>query len=814
MQDAKFLDEQDTPQQLQPSVCFHCFEAVPEGLDLTVAIDGAEQPMCCYGCKSVAETIVDQGLTHFYKYRDTSKTDVKLIPDELSHINEQLKRYDDPDIQREFVRSDDHQQSATLAIEGMTCAACAWLIEKQLHHTAGVQKVVVNSATERVQVVWDQRHTQLSQILSAIYAVGYKALPFQQADIEASYDRKRRGFIRRLGVAGIASMQTMMVAFGLYYEDIDATTKLYFWWVSLLFTAPVIVYSCQPFFANAIRALKARTLNMDVPVALAMAVMFIASFYATITDTGEVYYECVTMFAFFLLSGRFLELQARHKAIANAANLMKLIPAIAERAQSDDQWEQVMVKYLEAGDTIRVLPGDTIPVDGTLLSEQAWCDESLLTGESRPVVKRQNESLYAGSVNQEQAILLQVSATRQDTLLSSIIHMQDSAMEQKPSFVRIADVVSRYFIAAMLLVTALTYGVWWFIDPDRAFWVTLAVLVATCPCALSLAAPTAMSGAVSRLNRVGILLKQAALIERLPSMKTICVDKTGTLTQGRFSLVNEWILSDRYTDNEVHRLAASLEQASEHPLSRPFKQRAAVLPYVTTENHPGAGICGRYHKTNYRIGSLEFVQTLAPQAESPDPHANVFLADAEGLIAAWQVDDQARPDAEETIAWCTAQGYDVVMLTGDSSERAHAMAETLGITKVFAELKPADKLWHLQALQVKGPVLMIGDGINDGPVLAAADGSITFASGSDLAQAGSDVVILTGDLSALRRLQETAQLTRRIIRQNFAWALGYNLTILPLAVTGQVGPLLAMLGMSMSSLIVMANSLRLMRDVR
>ncbi|WP_194755635.1 heavy metal translocating P-type ATPase [Aliidiomarina indica] len=814
MQEINIAHEENTSLRSEPPVCFHCFEPVPQGLDLTVTIDGSEQPMCCYGCQSVAETIVEQGLTHFYKYRDTSKTDIKLIPDELSQIDEQLKKYDDPDIQREFVRSNAHQQSATLAIEGMTCAACAWLIEKQLHNASGVTKVVVNSATERVQVIWDDRHIQLSQILSAIYAVGYKALPFQQADIEASYERKRRGYIRRLGVAGIASMQTMMVAFGLYFEDIDETTKLYFWWLSLLFTAPVIVYSCQPFFANALRALKARTLNMDVPVALAMAIMFIASFYATVTDTGDVYYECVTMFAFFLLSGRFLELQARHKAVANAANLMKLIPAIAERQTSEGEWEQVMVKYLEAGDIIRVRPGDTIPVDGHLESDTAWCDESLLTGESRPVAKRPQEVLYAGSVNQEQAILLRVSATRQDTLLSSIIHMQDSAMEQKPSFVRIADVVSRYFIAAMLIVTALTYGAWWFIDQDRAFWVTLAVLVATCPCALSLAAPTAMSGAVSRLNRVGILLKQAALIERLPSMKTICVDKTGTLTQGKFSIVNEWLLSDDLSDNEILRLAASLEQASEHPLSRPFRQRAAVLPNVTTENHPGAGIIGRYHKVTYRIGSFEFIKQIAPQVESPDSRANVFLANSEGLIAAWQVDDQARPDAAETIAWCSQQGYQVVMLTGDSSERAQAMAEKLGIHQVFAELKPADKLWHLQALQVNGPVLMIGDGINDGPVLAAADGSITFASGSDLAQSGSDVVILTGDLGALRRLQETSQLTRRIIRQNFAWALGYNLTILPLAVTGQVGPLLAMLGMSMSSLIVMTNSLRLMRDVR
>lgn len=803
-----------TVNEMGQATCFHCFEPVPRGLELTVRIDGAAQPMCCYGCQSVAQTIVDQGLTHFYKYRDTSTATPALIPDELQQIQAQLKQYDDPDIQREFVKSTEHTQMATLAIEGMTCAACAWLIEKQLYHIQGVLKVVVNSTTERVQVEWDQRHTQLSQILSAIYAVGYKALPFQQADLEASYERKRKGYIRRLGVAGIASMQTMMVAFGLYYEDIDETTKLYFWWVSLLFTAPVIVYSCQPFFANAIRALKARTLNMDVPVALAMAIMFIASFYATVTDTGEVYYECVTMFAFFLLSGRFLELQARHKALANAANLMKLIPAIAEREAPDGSWSQVMVKYLETGDRIRVRPGDTIPVDGTLETAQAWCDEAMLTGESRPVAKQQGDTVYAGAINQEQAITIQVAATRQDTLLSGIIALQDSAMEQKPKFVRIADVVGRYFIGAMLIVSLLTYTGWLFVDPDRAFWVTLAVLVATCPCALSLAAPTAMSGAVSRLNRTGILLKQAVLVERVPHMKTLCVDKTGTLTKGKFALIQQWYLRSELDETWVMQMAAALEASSEHPLARPFIQAAAPLSGVTTENVPGSGIEGVHGASRYRLGNQSFVEGLAGPLTAPSPSANVFLGDAHGLIAAWQVDDEVREGARDAIQWAQYSGMNVVMLTGDSHARAHALAQELGIDRVFAELKPDDKLHHLEQLRTEGPVLMIGDGINDGPVLAAADGSITFASGSDLAQSSSDVVFLTGDFSALKRLQQTSLKTKAIIRQNFAWALGYNLTILPLAITGFVGPLLAMLGMSISSLIVVSNSLRLMKRAK
>lgn len=794
------------------SSCFHCHQPVPRGIDLTVEIEGQKQPMCCFGCQSVAETIVDQGLTHFYKYRETKPGELILVPDELQQLQSELERYDDPDIQREFVSRQGERQAATLALEGMTCAACAWLIERQLMNTAGVSKVVVNSATERLQVEWQADQTRLSDILRAIHQVGYKALPFQQADLEASYEKKRRGYIRRLGVAGIASMQTMMVAFGLYFDDIDDTTRLYFWWVSLLFTAPVIVYSCQPFFVNALKALKARTLNMDVPVALAMAIAFVASFYATVTDTGEIYYECVSMFAFFLLSGRFLEMQAKHKAVANAANLMKLIPAIAER-KTDEGWQQVMVKYLEPGDVIRVKAGETIPADGQLMDAEAWCDESLLTGESRPVSKKQLDTVYAGSINQEHPISIRIQATHQETLLSGIISLQDSALEQKPRFVRLADIVSRYFVLMTLIVTTLTYLAWTFIDPSKAFWVMLAVLVATCPCALSLAAPTAMSGAVSRLNRSGILIKHAVLMEALPKMKSLCVDKTGTLTRGQFSIVDH-VYSDGLAEEEIECIAASLESYSEHPIARPIQRLSAHKPLEAVETHQGLGISGSYQGKNYRIGSFEFIQQWHPDTKSPMQHANVILASEDRILAAWQVDDELRADTAVTLQWYKNLGFNIVMLTGDSAERAEELAASLPIDQVYAGLKPEDKLSRLQSLRANGPVLMVGDGINDGPVLAGADGSVTFATGSDLAQTSSDVVILNGELAGLRRMYETARLTRRIIRQNFTWAIGYNLVILPLAVTGQVGPLLAMLGMSASSLIVMTNSLRLMRDAR
>lgn len=795
------------------NLCYHCQQPIPRGVHITALVDEQERPMCCYGCQAVAETIAGQGLTQFYKFRQGEFGQQPFNPETLQNKRKEFEVYNDEHIQKEFVvATSESVFTATLALEGMTCAACAWLIERQLSRLPGIQKVVVNSTTERMQVTWNNQESALSDVLYAVYQIGYKALPFQQADMEEHYDQQKRDYIKRLGVAGIASMQTMAVAFGLYFDDIDATTRLYFWWVSLLFSTPVLFYSCQPFFQSAWRSLKVKTVNMDVPVSVAILLAFSISLYATITDSGNVYFECVTMFAFFLLSGRYLELLARQKAVANAANLMKLIPAITEKREQGT-WVQTMVKYLQPGDEILVKPGAALPVDGVLLSEQAWCDESQLTGESRPVLHRQGDTLYAGSLNQENPIRMQVTHTQQQTSLAQIIHLQDAALGQKPQVLQLADRVSKYFVSIVLIVSLFTYVGWSFIDSDKAIWIVLSVLVATCPCALSLAAPAAMSGAVTQLNKYGILLKQANVLNALPHVQHICFDKTGTLTYGAFHIQDAWH-AEGVSQEQVERVAASLEAVSEHPIAQAFHALAASEVCDEIENHPGQGIWGVVQGQAYRIGSKAFVEQWLGPIDFPIADANVFLATTGELVAAWRVDDELRDDATSIINWCHQQGYKTYMLTGDTQERALHLNEVLGIQAVRAELKPQDKLTFLEQLQQQGPVMMIGDGINDAPVLAQADVSITFAHASDLAQSGSDVIILNGQFLALKRLTVKAKKSTRIIKQNFSWAIGYNGLILPLAILGYVGPLWAMLGMSTSSLIVVSNSLRLLKNDR
>ncbi|RTE87244.1 MULTISPECIES: heavy metal translocating P-type ATPase [Gammaproteobacteria] len=788
--------------------CFHCHQPVPEGLNLHVDIMGQSQPMCCYGCQAVAQTIVEQDLESFYKFRQTENNNIlPLVPDELQ--KDDLSIYDEPEVQAEFSFSSANGQEAWLAIEGMTCAACAWLIEKHLQQQPGIQKVFVNSSTDRLRVTWNKEKLLLSTILNEIENIGYRARPFKEGELEEQFQKRRKGLIRRLGVAGIASMQTMMVAFGLYYDDIDSTTRLYFWWVSLLFSAPVFVYSCQPFYANAIKALRTRTLNMDVPVSIAIIFAFFASMYATITNQGEVYFECVTMFAFFLLTGRYLELLAKHKAITDAANLMKLTPSFAE-VWHEEQWQTKPVHQLSAGDKVRVKPGSVIPIDGEIETQKVYVNEAQLTGESHPIPKAKGENVYAGSLNLDTPLQLIVTKPYQDSLLAKIIQLQDDALALKPKAIDVADRIGRNLVLGTLIIALITYITWLWVDADRAFWILLSVLVATCPCALALASPTAVSSAVSRLNRLGVLLKNADASTNVNAIKTICFDKTGTLTEGHFKITDSWFAESEH-QNKWLTLACELESWSEHPISKAFTARDSETYLQNVENIPGKGLYAEYQAKQILIGSHAFLAQHKIPMACTLPSANVYMAYNGELVAAWRVDDQLRNDAKSTISALSQQGYHCVMLTGDNDGRAQEIADKVGIKEVHAGLTPQDKLSKLQEMQRSTPVLMVGDGINDGPVLAGANVSVTFSAGSELAQASSDVVILNQKLSSLVYFIQYSKRLARVIFQNFIWAFGYNGIILPLAAFGFVDPLIAMLGMSASSLIVITNSLRLIR---
>lgn len=794
--------------------CFHCGQPVPAGSEYPVSIDSTEHNMCCPGCQAVAQAIVDGGLTDYYRYRtDNAVTARQILPEFLNELNV----YDQPNLQKSFVQADADIKQASLILEGIVCAACVWLSERHITQLPGVLEFNVNYTTHRARVKWDDQQIKLSDILRAIASIGYIAHPFDPDRQEQIYKYERGQALKRLAVAGFGTMQVMMLSVGLYIglaQDMAADMEQFFRWISLIIASPVVLYSARPFFSAAWRDLKAKQLGMDVPVSLAIGGAFAASVWATFMGGGEVYFDSVTMFTFFLLSGRFLEMGARHRAGQAAEELIKLLPAMATRL-TDSGEEVVPAMELQPGDRIRVKPGESIPADGIVIAGQSSVDESLLTGESLPLAKKQSDRLIAGTVNVESPLEFIVDKVGEETVLASIQRLLDRAQSEKPRLAKIADRVAGWFVAALLVVAVVVGSWWWQHHPEEAFWVVLSILVVTCPCALSLATPAAMAAATGALTHLGVLTTRGHALEALSRITHIIFDKTGTLTLGRLSLTRTQCYRQM---DETHclRISAALELSSEHPVAKTLVQASADLDMPDATEivaTPGFGIEGLVDGKRYRIGKAQYIQQWGCDSVQTDNFAgesHVWLADEQGVIAQFSFSDQLRPDAAESLAELRAAGIETIMLSGDQDAVVQKVATELGIKDARGDLTPADKLAYLEALQAQGAVVaMVGDGVNDAPVLAAAQVSLAMGQGTQLAQASADMVLLAEPLRHILLAQQTAKRTMQIVRQNFMWAISYNLVALPMAAAGWIAPWMAAIGMSASSLVVVANALRL-----
>ena len=808
------------PEQDDDTTCFHCGLPNPPGSEYVVQIEGRPRRMCCPGCKAVAEGIVAAGLEDFYRYRtEKSRTAQDLVPEALRDI----ELYDNPELRQSFVSVDqDKLREASLILEGITCAACVWLNERHVGRLPGVVEFQVNYSTHRARVKWDDSRIHLSDILRAISDIGYLAHPFDPGRQEAVHKRERGQALRRIAVAGLGMMQVMMIAVALYAGEADGSMDMdlrdFLRWVSLLIALPVVLYSARPFFVSAWRDLRRRQLGMDVPVALAIGGAFIASGWATATGGEDVYFDSVAMFTFFLLTGRYLEMLARHKAGQAAEELVRLLPATASRMGEGGEEERVAVAELRPGDRVRIKPGETVPADGCVREGRSSVDESLLTGESLPQAKQPGQELVGGTVNIESPLIMEVNKVGQDTVLSAISRLLDRAQTEKPSVARLADRVAGWFVAALLLLAIGVAFYWWQVEPERAFAITLSVLVVTCPCALSLATPVALTAATGALTRMGVLTTRSHALESLAGISYIVLDKTGTLTEGRLEL-SRVVRLGRETRDRALAIAAALEQASEHPLGRAILQAAERVPAADNlDATPGEGIEGEVQGRRYRIGTREFVLGLGgADKQLPEDFAElggtfVYLADARDLLAVFVFEDRLRDGASEAVQGLRELGIEVRLLSGDEDRAVRRVANELGIDPALGRQKPPQKLAHLKAIQAQGGVVaMVGDGVNDAPTLAGAQVSIAMGSGTQLAHAAADMVLLSEQLQHLPEAVRAARKTLRLIRQNLAWAIAYNLCALPLAVMGFIAPWMAAIGMSASSLIVVLNSLRLRR---
>ncbi|MBV7568954.1 heavy metal translocating P-type ATPase [Pseudomonas sp. PDM27] len=795
-----------------PLPCYHCALPVPAGSRFTAVVLGEPREFCCPGCQAVAEAIVAGGLDSYYQHRSEASANPEALPVQLV---DELALYDRADVQQPFVRHDGELAETTLLMEGISCAACGWLIEKHLRTLPAVAEARLNLSNHRLHVRWSDAQLPLSRVLSELRHIGYAAHPYQADRASEQLAGENRLALRQLGVAGLLWFQAMMATMATWPEfNIDLSPELHtiLRWVALFLTTPIVFYSCAPFFKGAMRDLRTRHLTMDVSVSLAIGSAYVAGIWTSITGVGELYFDAVGMFALFLLAGRYLERRARERTAAATAQLVNLLPASCLRLTPEGQSERILLSELRIGDQVLVHPGAILPADGKILDGQSNIDESLLTGEYLPQPRTLGDAVTAGTLNVEGALTIEVQALGQDTRLSAIVRLLDRAQAEKPRLAEIADRAAQWFLLLSLIAAAAIGLLWWELDSSRAFWIVLAMLVATCPCALSLATPTALTAATGTLHKLGLLLTRGHVLEGLNQIDTVIFDKTGTLTEGRLALRSIRPLGALDSD-QCLGLAAALENRSEHPIARAFGR----APMAAEEVHstPGLGLEGLVEGRRLRIGQPGFVCELSGAKAPPMPEEAgqwLLLGDSEGPLAWLVLDDRLRADAPVLLAACKARGWRTLLLSGDSSPMVASVAAELGIDEARGGLRPDDKLQVLQQLHKEGrKVLMLGDGVNDVPVLAAADISVAMGSATDLAKTSADAVLLSNRLDALVQAFSLARRTRRVIIENLLWAGLYNGLMLPFAALGWITPVWAAVGMSISSLTVVLNALRLTR---
>jgi Cu2+-exporting ATPase len=714
-----------------------------------------------------------------------------------------------------------NEREVSLILEDVECAACAWLIERTLATQPGVVEAAVNFSTHRARVRWDAQRCTLGTLLAAVARIGYRAQPYDPARREAALQREARTRLRRLAVAGLFGMQVMMVAVVLYagqWWGIDPAFYTMFRWFSLALCLPILIYSASPFFTAASRGMLRGSPGMDLPVSLDLSIAFAASAYATVLGEGHVYFDSVAMFTFFLLLARHVEFLARQRAQQTTEALVSPAPAFARRIEPDnkvdsnathhsgqrlglvqasenadannrDEIALVPVAELYPGDRVRALPGESVPADGIITCGAANVDESLLSGEARPVQRRIGDEVHAGTLNCGSALEVRVSRVGADMVISRVLALVEQAAETRPRLALLAEKVARVFVLAVVAIATVVGVYWWNVDADKWLTATIAVLVVTCPCALSLATPAAMTAAASALTRHGLVPARGLNIEALAAIEHVVFDKTGTLTTGQFSVLGTHPLGQENTTTLL-RAAAALERYSEHPIARAI-EAVSSGPGPTASDvhtHQGLGISGRLGDQRWWLGVPAWV---CEQAQLPhlELHRNehtgssmVMIAANETACALIELVDELRAGAVDVVNALKSQGIGVSMYSGDGDEAVQRIADRLGIIDYAANLLPQDKLNRLRALTASGlSTAMVGDGINDAPVLASASVSVAMGTGAHTARANAGFILINEQLGALLEALRIARQSRRVMRQNMTWALAYNLIALPIA---------------------------------
>src|SRR5690606_5964095 len=764
-------------------------------------LGGSAREFCCEGCAAAAEWIQGARLGDYYRLRTAPAARI-----DLDALDDDLSLWDREEVQAEHARNVPGGREITLLTDGMRCAACAWLIDRALSREEGVLDTGANAVTGRIRLAWDPSRTSLSAPLRRLAALGYRPYLATGEARERERRRQRNRDLLRIGIAGIGAMQAMMMAEALYLDihfTMPIPTRDFFRWVTFLLSTPVVFYAGWPFLLGSWRELSQRRLGMDTLIASATLLAWGASVLETVRGGVHVWYDAAVMFVFLLLVARMLEQRARATASAQVDALARARPAFAVREGPGGERETVPVAALTPGDTALVPVGGVVPADGTLLEPSSF-EEALLTGEWTPVARQAGERVYAGTLCRERPARLRVDETGTGTRLSQLTALVEKAQAQRPALAEVGERIAHHFVAWLLVIAALVYVGWRIYDPSRALEVTLALLVISCPCALALAAPAALAAAHGTLARLGVLALGQSALDRLAAVTDVVFDKTGTLSDGH-PVLSEVTPMEGQDHDAVLAIAATLESDSGHPLARAFAGIDSAAVATGVRAVPGQGIEGEVDGMRWRLGRAGF-------AAGQDDDDAIWLGDGHRPAARFKVSESARSDAAEAVALLRSMGIRVHLSSGDAEASVRSFAGDLGIEHAHARQSPEDKLAYARALQAEGRVVaMVGDGLNDAPVLAGADVSLALSAGAPLAQQSADLVLTGSSLLRVPQAIANARRTRRVVRQNLAWAAGYNVIALPVAIAGLVSPWLAALGMALPSLLVVGNALRLTR---
>ncbi|QQG46721.1 MAG: heavy metal translocating P-type ATPase metal-binding domain-containing protein [Candidatus Azosocius agrarius] len=804
-------------------LCFHCNFVISYDTNIYLIINKRIKYMCCYGCKEITKFIIDSKLGNYYIYREKSVINV----DKFKYSSYEI--YDQNNIINKFVTINANGLcDVTISINGIVCSACIWLIERHIKNICGIYEIFINFSTSKAQITFDLSIIKLSEILKEIRKIGYNAYPYIFKIKETLDQIEYKNELKKLIIAGIGSMQIMMLSFALYIYDMDDIGISYWLFIRLfnfIIATLLIIFTSGKFIINAYKSLKLKTLTLDTIVSLSILIIYFFSMYNFFNKNDEVYFDSVCMFIFFLLISRFLEMRIRHFCTKLIYGLQKLIPNIVTIIKfSNFSIIKKVKKNIDdvfIDDILLVKMGEIIPLDGFILNDNCVIDESMLTGESVPVYKKKKDFVMGGCVNLSNILILKISSTSKNSFVTIIIQILEKMSSIKPKIIRITNKISNYFILFVLILVFFADIYWFFTDYTYILNVTIAMLTIACPCALALAVPIAITCSTNKLAKNGFLIIKEHVLETLLNITDIVFDKTGTLTVNYFLLKETKILAN-YTVNHVFNLAYSLEILSNHPISKIFiynliLKKNKIYNISNYKEYINCGIEGIINNKKYRIGKLDFVKEFCSIDNKFDDYKLkdelcIFLVNEFEIIAIFYLINPLRYESFKIINELRSLNLNLHILTGDPSNSTNKIAKNLEILYFFKNASIQDKLIYIKKLQKKNlQVMMVGDGINDILAFKISQIAVAMGEGTDLAKISADVTLLNNNLLLLPDAIKISIKTNKIIKQNIVWAIFYNLIGLIISFFGFIEPYFSVFIMFFSSLLVVLNSLRLLK---